>query len=295
VSLPAAELRTFTPLGVRFWDAVSDTPVLQGLRVEARPLGGDLPATPAFRTPSGIHAFRGLPGLRRVEYPAGPGPVRDTLPPPVPFALQVWDRLGRFLPTVVLVPVPHLGLAPMLPAGADPSGSIPSDPGVARIYLFSAPSRAVRSDVAVVRASLADRASGAPAAHARLDVVAGGTRWAGVADALGNVAVLFPYPAFEGLAAVPSVPPGTGGLPPQEQRWPVEVSVRRQPEALDVSVDPEVPTLGSILAQSPEVLWPDDQGPPVHRLEAELGFGHELILRTQGTQESTLLVGAASP
>ena len=295
MSASATEIRTFTPLGVRFWDAISGAPAIGGLEVSARPLTGDWPDTPAFRTPSGVYAFRGLPGLRQVEYPVGPEPVRDTLSPPAPFVVRVRDRLRRFLPTVVLVPAPHLGLAGMLPADGDPAGSIPAGDGVPGIYLFSAPSRPVLSDVAVVRASLAEQGSGIPAAHARLDVVAGGTRWAGVADALGNVAVLFPYPLFEGVAAVPSPPPGTGGIPPAEQSWAVQVSVRHQPEALDFIPDPDVPTLASILAQSPDVLWQDDRGPPTTELHAELSFGRELVLRTQGTEESTLLVGAASP
>jgi hypothetical protein len=300
MSLPAAELRTFTPLGVRFWDAVFDAPVGGGLEVTARPLTGSWPEIPAFLTPSGVYAFRGLPGLRRVEYPVGPEPIQDVLPAPAPMAVRVRDRLRRFLPTVVLVPAPHLGVAPMLPAGGSPPDTSPPDaspPGAAvpGIYLFSAPSRRVRSDVAVVRASLADRGSGAPAAHTRLDVVVAGTLWAGVADALGNVAVMLPFPAFGGSAAFPSPPPGTGGVPPEQQSWPVQVRVRYEPAALDHPIEGAAPTLASILAQSPDVLWPDEAGPPVPELPAELSFGRELVLRTQGTEESTLLVGAASP
>jgi hypothetical protein len=291
-------LRTFTPLGIRFLDAVTEAGIDRGLTVTAQSLDGATPQTPAFRTRSGVYAFHGLPGLRRLERFDRVGAVREALPPPTPFVVRVRDRLSRFNPTVALVGAPTWGLAPMLmdesPPGGVPADSSPPGAVPAGIYLFPAPSRRVRSDVAVVRASLARHAGGEPAAHARLDVVVAGTRWAGVADELGNVAVMFPYPIFSG-AGPASPPPGSQGIPPEQQSWALTVQVRYDPEALDYPPGSEVPTLGSILIQSPTDTWPHAAGQPVGEMDAVLTFGHELIMRTEGSNDSTLMVGAASP
>jgi len=71
VYAPLERVTIVTALGIRFWDALLDAPVRDGLDVTARPLGQRAGGTVAFRTASGIYAFRGLPGLHDVEYPAG--------------------------------------------------------------------------------------------------------------------------------------------------------------------------------------------------------------------------------
>ena len=143
-----------------------------------------------------------------------------------------------------------------------------------------------------VRANLVDRATGEPAAHARLDVVVGGSRWAGIASTEGAVAVGFPYPGFGG-APPPSPPPGTGGTPPSQQAWPARIEVRHDPDALDFPLRGHPPDLASVAGQAPVDVWPDTAGPPRPGLDTVLQYGAELVLRSAG--ESSLLTGGTSP
>jgi hypothetical protein len=297
----AETVRTVTPLGVRFWDAVLDRPVGGGLQVSARTLGRPGPARPGVPTPSGVYAFRGLPGLARVELPEGEEDA--ALEPTVVVAVGAVDRLRRFLPALVLVPAPFRGPAPMLPEplGSPPDltpdlGSPPASPPGAtspRIYLFPGPSRRPLGDVAVVRATLVDHGSGDPVAHARVDVAIGATLRAGISDERGNVAVMFPYPLFAGAIAA-SPPPGTPGVATDTQSWTATVSVRSEPDALHRPNGGDPPTLSSILAQAPAMVWVSEAGPPLPHLDAELRFGRELVLKTQPAH-SALLVGGTSP
>ncbi|MDA0166278.1 hypothetical protein OM076_38795 [Solirubrobacter ginsenosidimutans] len=239
------DLRIVTPLGVWFWDSVTDAPVTDPLRVLAHPL--DVPGEPAIATttPSGVRAFTGLPGLHRIEYPAG---TEDPLGAPATsgtFAVTVDDPSGRFLPATIELTAPHKGLAGL---------------SNGRIYLFSAPTRRFAAAVAVARAQVAP--------HARVDVLAGGRRWAGIATEDGAVAIGFPYPAFSGTPS-PSPPPGTGGTPPALQVWTLTVELRQDPGALVFPLPGRPPELASILGQ-----------PLVETFVAELHFGAELVLDT---------------
>ncbi|MEV6041177.1 hypothetical protein AB0L65_59455 [Nonomuraea sp. NPDC052116] len=263
-------IRTYTPLGVRFWDALTRAPIAGGLGVTAWPLGDGPPGVRAYLTPSGVYAFRGLRGMRRVEYPVGTAPPSDS----AVFVIRVEDRSGVWLPATMLVPAPHTGPARML-LEQSPWDTFPT------IYLFSAPSRPVPTGTASVRATLVEHATGEPAAHTRVDVAVGGTVWPGIAAGNGNVAVLFPFPVFQG--AVPaSFPAGGQGQPPMGQSWPVTVTVRYQPGALHRPAPGQVPTLAGILAQAPARIRPTRAGAPQARLDAELYFGRELVLATQG-------------
>lgn len=296
MSTAAPEMRTFTPLGAWFWDTLTDRPIGPGLDVRAWPVARPDAERPAFTTPSGVYGFAGLPGLRSVEYPAPGVDVRDPLAPPRPYVISVRDPLARFVPTVAILHAPTLGPAPASPDVSPPEHelSMPSSSAQrARIYLFSAPTRRVLSDVAVVRAQLRDFVTGDPAAHARLDVLGGGLRWAGVADAGGTVAVMFPYPVFGG-AAMSSPPPGASGIPSIDQSWLVTVEVRYQPGALDFPPGCDVPTSTSIVLQEQTVVR-IDSGAPVPEWQTELSFGSELLLRTEGDEQSSLVIGGGSP
>ncbi len=181
----------YTPLGIRFWDWAGDVAVTEGLQVGIRP-----PARPdlqrrAFQTPSGIYAFRNLPGLRGLEasnpeLPPGVHPVDSSPLQPQCFVVEVEDRLGRFLATTFQVDLPYRGIYPTRPAGS------PLEPALPGFYLFSAPNRTVLAEMAVVRAQLVERLPDArtrPASHAVLEVVAvepdgvpGSTPAVGIAD-----------------------------------------------------------------------------------------------------------------
>lgn len=274
------DMRTVTPLGVWLWDALTDGPVLDELEVVAVPLDSPGDETKAIRTPSGVRAFTGLAGLRRVEYPLGD---EDPLGAPLhsaSFAVCVDDRAGRFNPATIILDAPQAGIAGL--------GSPPGGP----TYLFASPARRFAAGVAVVRADLVNRATGEPAAHARVDVIVAGRRWAGTASDRGAVAVAFPYPGFGG-APSPSPPPGTGGTPPGLQTWPIAVEVRHDPPSLDFPVAERPPDLASIFGQASVDIWLTHSGPSVAALDAQLLFGAELVLRTGAGP--VLEVGGTSP
>jgi hypothetical protein len=292
LSSPRERVTILTPLGIRFWDPVQDAQVKDGLVVTAYPEGVRCTGTRAFRTLSGVYAFRGLPGLHDVEYPDDGFP--DASPPvSARFIIRVFDRRRRFLPVVFSTDLPHYGVYPTRPPLSPPAGGLPG------FYLFSAPTRPGAPTLAMVRAQLVERVSASvrrPAAHAVLEVeVAGGRTWYGVADERGAVAVLFPYPTFTIAAGLTS----PAALPPvaSAQSWNLDVRVRYEPAALTFSNGFRIPDLRSVFDQSPGRLWSTaiaQPGQPVSHTSAELIFGRELVMRTDGG--STLLISsAASP
>jgi hypothetical protein len=286
------ELTVVTPLGVRFWDPVTDAAVTDELAVTAWPENVPGQVRPARRTPAGIYAFQNLPGLHGVEHPAGEGDAVDSPPSPPEarrFVVEVRDRLRRFLPAAFVVPLPYEGIYPTRPApGSPPPGAPPG------FYLFPAPARPPAAGLACVRGQLVDAATGAPGAHAVLEVRRnGGPARVGIADADGVVLVLFPYPLFE-YTRVGS-PPVLVGLPPRQQGWDLTVRLRYQPGDLRFTAGSEVPLLPSVLGQRSGLLRPSPSGPAVAEMTARLEFGRELILRTDGLPELLIETGALPP
>lgn len=290
LSRPLERVTIFTPLGIRFWDPVQDAQVKHGLTVIAYPEGTGHRGTRAFRTLSGIYAFRGLPGLHDVEYPESGLPAAS---PPVTarFVIRVFDERRRFLPVVFSADLPHYGVYPPSPLHSPPGDGLPG------FYLFSAPTRPATPSLAEVRAQLVERVDATtrrPAAHAVLEVEVPGDRtWYGVADERGSVAVLFPYPTFTvatGLASPAALPPEA---PPQS--WSLNVRVRYEPGALVFLKGFEIPELCSVFSQAPGMLWSTaiaQPGQPVSHMVAELMFGQQLVMRTD--EGSTLLVSSAT-
>lgn len=276
----------FTPLGIRFWDPATDSQVAHGLQVRAWPDGATEPVRPAFRTASGVYAFQGLPGLRNVEYPTGDGSAGP--PAGQRFVVAVEDQQRRFLPVVMRVDAPFTGIYPTALAGSPPGETLPG------FYLFSAPWRVVTT-LAAVRADMVRQSTGEPAAHAvlALDVQDSGV-WHGVADERGSVAVFFPIPPFQ--ATLGSSPPGPQA-PPQEQQWQVTARVLYEPAHLETPAGAGQPDLRTILTQAVGAVWPTASGAPAGSLDATLGFGVDLILRTAGLAETRLLIdtGASLP
>jgi hypothetical protein len=293
-------VRVFTPLGLALHDLVSDTRVVEGLQVDARPVGGGR-VSAAFQTRSGAYAFRGLEGMRPVELPAAGDP--GSIPPARDFDVGVLDLRGRFVPTVLRVPVPTDGLvtqAVLGLAGDAPTGSVPLDD--LPIYLFSSPSRALPAHLATVRAQLADDTSGAPAAFVRLEVVVdpdgpGRRRYSGISDETGAVVVPFAYPRFGSIpgpiASVAAA--GTRGEPTTEQEWPLRILVHYDPDALVRPPGLPAPVLDGVLAQRQGTVRSTAGGPAAASLEATLRYGAELVLRTTGDKQSRLLIRRAAP
>lgn len=299
---PSECVRTFTPLGVALHDLVTDSRVVDGLRVVARPLAGE-GLTRAFQTRSGAYAFRGLEGMRSVEFPELDGADAGGRPVDSEFLVGVVDLRGRFVATVLRVTVPTSGLlsqgavlSPESPPGDEspPAGDLP-------IYLFSSPSRSLPGHVAAVRGQLVDAVSKQPAAFGRLEVVVnsaqpGRRRYVGIADSTGAVVVSVAYPRFDSVAGRLGSPPGPGtrGQPPATRTWPVEISARHEPERLELHSGLPAPTLDSVFSQGEALIWPTRDGPPHASLHAELRYGTDLVLRTDGDPDSHVLVGGSS-
>jgi hypothetical protein len=282
-------VRAVATLGIRFWDPALDSQVADGLNVTAFPEQMPGQRLAACRTHSGIYAFRGLPGLRSVEYPAADDSLSS---PPVSrrFFIEVSDRDGRFLPALFGVEAPFSGVFPnAVPTVSPPTGP----PG---FYPPSAAGRTAPSNLAVIRAQLEDAALGGAARYAVLEILHNGSLLqVGVADERGSVAVFMPYPAFAdpSLSATPTSPAAVT----LRQSWDLSFRVRYQPASLQWPTGP-MPELRSIFAQSPaSFLMPSGGMPnvPVPELAAELVFGRELVLRTGPDARLFLAPPSTSP
>jgi hypothetical protein len=119
------------------------------------------------------------------------------------FRVEVTDPEGRFLPIAFDADLPSRGLLTFRAPWLSPprAVSLPGEPGspapllIERVPLFSAPSRPVPEPLAVVYAQIRELGTGRDAGWALLTVAIDGiVRGVGLADALGRIAVMFPYP-----------------------------------------------------------------------------------------------------
>lgn len=278
-------LTTRTLLGIRFWDPATDRQVSDGLQVSAWPETAPELKVRAFRTASGNFAFQNLPGMRAFEYPTNDEDALLFSPPlPRPFLVEVEDRRGSFMPICFRVELPLAdgGLYQPTPLGS-PLGDEPP-----RFYLFSSPARPAPPGLAAISATLTAPDDQTPAAYALLEVAENGRRWYGLTDTRGCVAILFPYPTF--ITALGASPPG---LPPSQQRWPLTIRARHDPNLIANLEEGQHPTLRQIRNQPDTLLWPTVAGPAATTLSTELTYGQELILRT-GSQ-SNLWSGSEPP
>jgi hypothetical protein len=195
--------------------------------------------------------------------------------------VDVIDPERRFVPVAFEVEAPYEGIFPTGPAPASPGSGVPG------FYLFSASTRTTEATHAIVRATLVERGSGAPAAHAVLELtLPDGHREYGLADATGQVAAIFHYPRF---TTVVSSPPQTAETTHHSPEWPLIVRVRYAPSS-QVQLLPSLPPdLRSLFAQPSADVWTAASGPPDTELGASLVFGRDLVLRTDS--EAMLLVG----
>lgn len=294
---PAAEtIHRFAPLGIDFWDILSDAPITDGLIATATVSGVAHRPLRSQVTPAGVHAFIGIPGLRDIEFPKpGSSPPVDDLPSSVSLLVDVLviDRLGRFLPTAIRLEAPKRGLATASDAlaGCPPAASLPED---APVFLMSAPTRDVPSTVASIRAQIVERATGIPAAHAVVGAEVGGTRWVGFADGEGSLLLPFPYPGFAG--ALPgslgdSIPAGSHGVPTDTQHWTVTIDVRWEPAVHEIPAITDVPHMHSLLCQAGAEVWNDvSDASATNQLATELRYGRDLVLSTAGAEHAELLI-----
>ena len=235
-----------------------------------------------------IHLIADIPGLRELEFPR-PEPGQrvevdlDAADLPSGAAVEVdvfvEDRLRRFLPTVLQLVAPQRGIATALDALAGCASLAWSIPDDTPMFLMSSPQRSIPPTTAVVRACLRDHATMAPAAHAVLVVDTPAGRNFGVADATGHVVVAFAYPAFA-VMPVASPPEGSHGIPTADQHWPVDVSVRWEPDALSFPSGVEIPRVHSVLCQQPGTVSPPTPAPATRPSPPTSGTASPLVLGT---------------
>jgi hypothetical protein len=265
-------VQVVAPLGLRFWDQVTNQPVVDGLSVVAYPTEQPNRRVEAVRTLSGMYAFADLPSLpSAVRFGAGDARYWDQLAVLHSHTLEVYDAAGRFLPWSFTADVPVRGV---FSADCGPTGSPLSFPSGA-IALYSAPGRPVPVGMAAVRAELWDIAQAAPAAWAVLSVSAsGGVTGRGVADRMGRVLVILPYPEPGGF---PHGSPLHGSGPPlTHQQWSVELEAHYTP----TDPVPYSPELCRTL-EDQQVAWLWSRVTPGQALDHDwLHFGEQLVLRT---------------
>ena len=274
---PPERLSLTCPLGLRFLDTATGTLVADGglsqtggagLRASAWPDGNPHAKKDAIVTPSGIHSFSGLPGLRRFENNEADDPWN---PPPetAVFQVEVTDTFNRFLPCRLSIDAPVRGLVDFGGNGSPPgfeSGAVP---------LFSAPWRALPTGLAVVRAELKDGLTGRPAAWAVAEASysSGGLlRTArGLADGQGRLVMLFAYPEGQRHSFNGSPPLSAQSL--SQQQWTLNLGF------FYVSVDdPESAAVYEFRLDQPPVNAWRGESPMTPLFEESLTFGRELNL-----------------
>jgi hypothetical protein len=275
---PLETVKTFTPLGIRFWDLTQNLQINSGLIVNLQLANANAPWVPAVLTQSGVYGFFGLPGLLAAEHPgtAGYGPPRTFR-----YVVMVQDTSGMYLPAVLVYTLDQTGAVLV-------NGSPDTTPGARVAYLFSSVSRPVPAGVGAVRADLVDQATGEPAAWAvvRVQIQGQTETWTGIADDAGRVLILVPYPVMQVLQL--GSPPGTGQGSIASQSWPVTITVQYSPSLLTYPAASlgaqwpwtDTPSLSDILGkQQAGLIW-SDPATAVAQLTANLNFGQDLVLGT---------------
>jgi hypothetical protein len=258
-----------TPLlALRFRDEVTGE-VVRDLGVRLTMPGLAAPAE-AVVTPSGVFAWRTLPGLAAWA-------LGDDTPVASRLALvRVTDPRGRYLAYNVTVTVP-LGDIADVPCGS-PRESEPRE--TRALPLFSAPGRTPPPAMAVVRGALLRAADREPAAYATLQLTADtGETARGISDERGQVVVFLPYPK---VARTPGSGPFGARQALTQMQWELAVAatVPNGPIAPKTAgTTGEPPDLCSLLDQTPALLTtrsPDE--PPRALSSLTITYGRELVL-----------------
>ena len=287
------QVSTRTSLGIRFWDAATDTQIRAGLRVMLWPELSPRLRVPGRRSVSDIYAFHRIPGLRSVETPL-PGEAADLGSPPVrDYVIEVRDDRDRFVPVAFGLTLPRPGSALYLneiPA----AGGLPA-PG---FYLFTAANRVTVPAMGVIRGDLVRGSDGRPAAHALVTVEIPGEPLAlSISDSGGRFAIHLPLPTLRGGLASLDASPMASPLPPVAERdWPFTLTVHSEPGALAPLPGTDLPDLRSILQQAPATIRIDTASPPLFGADwaGILSYGGEVVVSTAG-RSSLEIEAAGSP
>lgn len=295
------------PLGLGFWDSVSNNFMTDGLRVTAIPkISITYRGKPAIALPnrSGIFAFHHLPGLGEAENGAGDHDYWNHPPAPKDFVISVIDRYSRFLPFKFSVKAPTRRIDAWSVPSPDTALNIDFSQLQGIIPLFSSPARLIPSGTAVIRASIT--MDGKPAAWAVVEAYSQNTGTnpddtslvaRGIANQRGQLALVFHYPKFMSMEA------GKDSLPLTAQKWVISLKVFFSPNRSDTEfpylempylemLDPEtlnrnIPDLGEIAVQAEADLVTPLELPEkdVPAGKAYLKYGSELVFKTKSASE----------
>ncbi len=254
------------PMGVKFWDTSTGGHVGSGLRVTAYPGAHRLQATQAFPNRSGAYVLHRAWGMRGFELGVRGEPFPETAPPKQRYTIVVNDEERRYLPVRFEADLPTVGLFSWPITGE----RTPLDPPDGSVPLYTSIVRTAPAGMAVIRAEL----------HEALDEVVNGKRvirpasWTvlearfnghllgrGIADEQGRIAFIFAYPPPQdslSSGASSSVGSNATRIPLLKQQWPIQLQAFYQPTVLLSPVDPSIPKLNDIFAQSPANLFLDE-------------------------------------
>lgn len=239
--------------GIRFWDPVSSSQIVEGLSVKVYPASQPDRCTWAIPSRSGVFVVRRLGPIGGFESSTAPTPRR--------FTVEVSDALNRFVPFEMNQTLTTAGRLLSIDEDREEPGGI---------SLFSLATRAVPSGMAVVRAELFDPTRDQPAAGAVLELTGtDGTKVLGLADQTGRAAIIFPWPE----------PPMLTGaaVAAQGMEWTFRVRGFYLPTTVGA------PDLREALRLQPEAdLW-EDVARKTPRKTLVLQYGREFVLRTLAT------------
>lgn len=258
------------PLGLRFWDRVTESVVDNGLIVTAYPALQPGLRTAAFTNRSGVYSFCNLPGLRDTESGAGDAAFWAAHSPQFDFVVEVVDTEGRFLPFQFRVKLPVRGVYAFQDLDLASPLNLQSF-----VPLYSAPARRIATPMAILRAELYDPIRKAPAAWAVVEALAAGAQPVrGIADDQGRVLLPFPFPEPQSFGLGSPLRPG--GTKLSDQMWEVDLKFAYTPQI----PPPRIPDLTEILKQVSARAWEDSllstplSGTTLH-------FGQDLVLRSR--------------
>jgi hypothetical protein len=264
-----------TPIGARFFDAVEQAVVSEGLVVSMWRLNGSPKRQKAIVNHTGVFVMRNLRCLYEAESGNGDKDYWDHVSTK-PYGLEMTDSKGRFLPYWFEVEAPTRGFVGITCGSPSPS----TESG---LLLYSAPSRSVAGHYATVRADLWDVQHDCPASWAYAELTANHILLCeGMADRNGKLGMFFAYP--EAVDQFPASPLRTG-ISPRDQSWDIQLTIKyRLKDPI-----PDIPNLCDEVLGQPQVQVWQQTGPNLELTTAILRVGQELILKTVGKSE--LLIG----
>jgi len=272
-----------TQLGIRFWDPAMNEQIRSGLQAALYPSDNQRKKVVATRTRSGNYVFNEIPGMLELETLNNEDASVASPADSKQYVLEVSDSLRRFSSVALRVelPLPYNGLFLV--------GDNNSSPTVAPrgFNLYSSINRRDASQFIFVRGDLLDRNTNQPAAHALVQVETEDEfSWYGISDAHGKCAVMMPYPYLS--IAFGSSPPSSDGLRLFQRTWALNISVFYQPLGLESLPGTELPDYSSVLTQSQASIYlesPDTDVGEVAQMQADLVYGRDLVVKTNGYSE----------